>query len=159
MLASRFPADAALQALVPLMLDFLEWLHTQQRIRVIISLRDLIAWTDFILIAAPRIGVYPAYMHGACMIVLDGVGLGASLSEQARLATREAMFAFLFGQLPAGALAVEGSDVALLPLVNNTEMFGVQGFTIPRGPHGYTLRLIGWSVDCVVGFCIGGGWR
>ena len=40
-------------------------------------------------------------MHGAALVVLDGLGLGAGLSDRATSAARDASFAFLLKQAPA----------------------------------------------------------
>jgi midasin len=38
--------------------------------------RDLLAWVSYITTAAPSIGRFPAFMHGAFLVLLDGIGLG-----------------------------------------------------------------------------------
>lgn len=43
------------------------------------SLRDLLSWVTFINKAAPKIGLFPAYIHGAFLVLLDGLGLGKLL--------------------------------------------------------------------------------
>ena len=40
-------------------------------------------------------------MHGAALVVLDGLGLGAGLSDRATSMARDASFAFLLKQAPA----------------------------------------------------------
>ncbi len=50
--------------------------------RQALSVRDLLAWADFISRAAPKIGSLPAYAHGAHLVLLDGIGLGIGMQAQ-----------------------------------------------------------------------------
>ena len=43
--------------------------------RCVLSLRDMLAWVQFVNTTAPRIGALPAYAHGARLVLLDGLGL------------------------------------------------------------------------------------
>ena len=57
------------------------------------TLRDILSWVDFLgTTTAPKanrsskslvLDPWPAYMHGAALVVLDGLGLGAGLSDRA----------------------------------------------------------------------------
>ncbi len=50
--------------------------------RQALSVRDLLAWADFISRAAPKIGPLAAYAHGAHLVLLDGIGLGVGMQAQ-----------------------------------------------------------------------------
>ena len=54
-----------------------------------LSVRDLLAWARFISTAAPRIGAFPAYAHGAHLVLLDGIGLGAGVPSEVLLAPND----------------------------------------------------------------------
>jgi midasin len=47
-----------------------------------LGVRDLLAWARFVRAAAPRIGTFPAYAHGAHLVLLDGIGLGAGVPSE-----------------------------------------------------------------------------
>jgi hypothetical protein len=49
-----------------------------------LSIRDLLAWVGFVNAVAPRIGALPAYVHGAHLILLDGIGLGIGMQLTVR---------------------------------------------------------------------------
>lgn len=53
---------------------------------VTVSIRDLLAWAEFVHHAAPACGALRAYVHGAFVCVLDGIGLGTGASLEVRLA-------------------------------------------------------------------------
>lgn len=52
--------------------------HEQQGGGKVLSVRDLLAWVSYIVTAAPTIGPFPAFMHGAFLVLLDGIGLGTA---------------------------------------------------------------------------------
>ena len=49
-----------------------------------LSVRDLLAWARFVNAAAANIGALPAYAHGAHLVLLDGLGLGAGVPLEVR---------------------------------------------------------------------------
>lgn len=78
-LMSRLQRDTV--ALTPLIIKF--WEFYKQEIaglaRQVLTVRDLLTWVDFINVAptSPLL----AYVHGAHIAFLDGIGLGVGLSE------------------------------------------------------------------------------
>jgi hypothetical protein len=42
------------------------------------SLRDLLAWTSFTVATVAALGAAAAYVHGACLTFVDGIGLQAA---------------------------------------------------------------------------------
>lgn len=70
------------------------------RLPPVSSVRDLLAWAGFIAATAPRLGLLPAYAHGAHLVLLDGIGLGVGLSAEAAGQLRSRCHAFLLTQLP-----------------------------------------------------------
>eukprot|EP00884_Botryococcus_braunii_P010443 jgi/Botrbrau1/193/Bobra.0022s0173.1 len=130
--------------------------------RLPLSVRDLLAWADFIVRVAPKIGVLPSYVHGAHLVLLDGIGLGTSNPSQAADELREECRRFLAAQLPqdvslddvAGAwsepshLPTTSDTPAAAPLHLAVSMLDVQGSeqldavgidmnvgSSPTGPH------------------------
>lgn len=71
--------------MTPRLLAF--WAHHQAALgagHASLTVRDLLAWASFIAAAAPGLGALPAYVHGAYLVVLDGLGLGLGLAPQVR---------------------------------------------------------------------------
>lgn len=65
------------------MLDF--WLFVRDRLgpaTSVLSLRDLRAWGSFISTTASKIGSWAAYVHGAHLVFLDGIGLGMGMPAE-----------------------------------------------------------------------------
>jgi len=79
-LMSRLQRDAA--GLTPLIIGFWEFYKKEIAgpARQVLSVRDMLTWVDFINVAR---GTSPllAYVHGAHIAFLDGIGLGVGLSE------------------------------------------------------------------------------
>lgn len=71
----------AAQAVTQPLIDF--WTFFNQEIsasvRQALSMRDLMAWVEFINLTTPGLGAMLAYAHGAELILLDGLGLGVGL--------------------------------------------------------------------------------
>ncbi|KAJ3057055.1 AAA ATPase midasin [Rhizophlyctis rosea] len=59
------------------MLDFVDWFAGQlKRPREsVISLRDILAWAGFILSVHCHIGMPAAFVHGGCLVFVDGIGV------------------------------------------------------------------------------------
>ena len=52
------------------------------------SLRDLTAWVDFVNATVATLGPSIAFVHGACLVFVDGIGLQVSASSAERRARR-----------------------------------------------------------------------
>lgn len=50
--------------------------------RAALSVRDLLAWAGFVTALAPALGPLPAYVHGAHLVLLDGIGLGIAMPRE-----------------------------------------------------------------------------
>eukprot|EP00741_Cyanophora_paradoxa_P000351 tig00000403_g342.t1 len=70
-----------------------------------LSLRDLLAWAQFMAGASPPLAPHEAFLHGAALTLLDGLGLGTGLSERAARHVRAACLAELLALLPEAARA------------------------------------------------------
>ena len=117
------------------------------------SLRDLLAWTSFTAATVPTLGAPAAYVHGACLTFVDGIGLQAASSRAERTERRRACIERLRALLPStagsdpAALGVSDDTVPLLaaeaqPRVQNHpdpsrgggRVFGLAPFFLPAGP-------------------------
>eukprot|EP00903_Cladosiphon_okamuranus_P014927 g13820.t2 len=131
-----------------------------------LSVRDLLSWAGFMTSSGLRLRPWEAYVHGAALVLLDGMGLGAGLSPQSVARLRKGCAKTLKDQIPAcpeqsAALAQldrDGGSEAESPLAldfvvreaaaaaGGAEMgdevvfeFGVGPFFTPCGP----LRALG----------------
>jgi hypothetical protein len=66
-----------------------------------ITLRDVQSWAHFVGVAVQRCGLQPwtAYLHGAAMVLLDGLALGTGLSAKDVEGVRRAAYDLLVGQV------------------------------------------------------------
>ena len=67
-----------------------------------LTLRDILSWAHFIGTLSEKVGLDPwlCYVHGASLVLLDGLGLGAGLSSSAVQDIRKRSYTFLISQVP-----------------------------------------------------------
>ncbi|RMZ52645.1 hypothetical protein APUTEX25_000764 [Auxenochlorella protothecoides] len=91
----------AAQAVTQPLIDF--WTFFNQEIsasvRQALSMRDLMAWVEFINLTTPGLGAMLAYAHGAELILLDGLGLGVGLPIEVSSQLTATCRTFLLQQL------------------------------------------------------------
>ncbi|KAI9152603.1 AAA ATPase midasin [Blastocladiella emersonii ATCC 22665] len=117
--AAKLRGDAATAATI---LDYVTWFKDQCRhdhVACVISMRDLIAWAEFVLASAPQLGRNNAVLHGGAMVLLDGLKSPAFAARC--LAELEAR---------TGAAVESMTDV-----VDADGRFGIGAFTIAHGTH------------------------
>jgi len=140
--------------LATLMIEFMHWFSSLQRQHRVISLRDLLAWVEFLnsmLNARPESNIYELYLHGACLVLLDGLGTAgvSSADEHGSKRLRLGCFERLLEQVPeserhailtrldqAGDIRPEFllAGLATADVVPNSCSFGCEPFVIARGP-------------------------
>ncbi|CAG8555969.1 630_t:CDS:2, partial [Paraglomus occultum] len=60
-------------------LAFIEWYsHTLGKLHAVTSLRDILSWVSFINTTAEKLGPAVSFVHGGCMVLLDGLGSNTS---------------------------------------------------------------------------------
>ena len=69
------------------------------------SLRDLTAWVDFQNSTAHALGPYAAFVHGACLVFIDAIGLSVASSRAVREARRARCIGRLLQLLPPPVVA------------------------------------------------------
>jgi midasin len=105
-----------------------------------LSLRDVLAWARFVVDVSNSIkgmDVWALYCHGACLMHLDGLGLGTGLSIVDASTTKKLAMSFLLAEVP------NEHKNACLPIFDpdsrvefvTGRRFGLQPFTIPTGPY------------------------
>jgi hypothetical protein len=113
------------------LLDFWEW--WRQRVEAgggrAVSLRDLLAWATF-MNRCEALGISPAsaFEHGACMVLLDGLGIGDGSSENAARALRAESL------LKVRALMQNSDEDSGRRVTVTDQHVGVHPFVVSRSP-------------------------
>jgi midasin len=132
-----------------MMLDYVDWFNgticddpTTFCNDFKLSLRDVLSWARFIAdvsLTRQVIDNFSAYLHGASLMHLDGVGLGTGVSNHDASVTRDKAKTYLLQQtgLMEGSLNVIGFKDELRgideSLIDTEDLFGIRPFTIPKG--------------------------
>ncbi|KAK2975328.1 hypothetical protein RJ640_013841 [Escallonia rubra] len=90
--------DSELSYIVDLMLHFWEWFNQLQTGRML-TVRDLLSWVDFIRVAKSRLLPEYAFLHGAFLVLLDGLSLGTGISKGDAADLRRKCLSFLLEEL------------------------------------------------------------
>ena len=104
-----------------------------------VTLRDVHAWLSFLTVVADEtsFNAWERYAHGACLILLDGLGLGSGMSNAALRVIQRAAKSFIVEQAPPAARpGVEAVLSGNVPstIITTSEAFGIPPFLIPKGP-------------------------
>ncbi|GAM17979.1 hypothetical protein SAMD00019534_011540 [Acytostelium subglobosum LB1] len=142
----RFAAPE-LQAYSAHMLAFIDYLGQVQRNKRTISLRDILSWVSFMNLAREKRLLSPAqaYIHGACLVLLDGFGMGAnSTSEADGVRLRQLCLVKLIDQIEDEqqredlrqyfALESKQPTSGGVPSFIHADRFGMEPFFIPIRP-------------------------
>ncbi|CAN6468645.1 unnamed protein product [Victoria cruziana] len=106
----RFSRPELLYLVQPL-LGFWEWFHERQIGRVL-TIRDLLSWIDFVNVAGHDLGSNYAFIHGAFLVLLDGLTLGTGISKSMAQLVREGCLEFLVKELEVHTSTPLDSKVA-----------------------------------------------
>ncbi|KAL3690583.1 hypothetical protein R1sor_016892 [Riccia sorocarpa] len=89
-----------LLAITDPLLHFWQWFGNVGEQGRALSVRDLLSWVSFINCTAEDIGLPAALVHGAHLVLLDGLGLGTGLSTSAAEEHRRRCLDHLLEHLP-----------------------------------------------------------
>ncbi|XVE88663.1 hypothetical protein DITRI_Ditri19aG0087500 [Diplodiscus trichospermus] len=78
------------------MVNFYEWFN-QLQIGRFLTVRDLLSWIAFVSVS--KLGPEQAFLHGAFLVLLDGLSLGSGLSKKDSGELQERCLSFLLEQL------------------------------------------------------------
>lgn len=106
------------------------------------SIREVLAWSKFIAKCAStsKNSVLSAYLHGAYLLFLDGLGIGSNVSKEKLIPLKKRLVDFLCGQCiecglnqsSLGCFFDVSSRIDCLPTIVN-EKFVLGQFSIPLG--------------------------
>ena len=112
------------------MIEFMNWMNVQCSKFMLnglqISVREILAWAKFINQSQPKNinDIYIAYIHGAFMIILDGLGIGMSISREKIRLLKLDCFGFLSQQcIQQNILKKEGKECSLDSLFDMRDFF------------------------------------
>nr|XP_043616411.1 midasin-like [Erigeron canadensis] len=94
-----------LSAVANVMIIFWEWFNGLQTGRVL-TVRDLLSWIDFINVTDTSLGPEKKLVHGAFLVLLDGLSLGSGISRIEANVLRENCQSFLMSQLEKSRLSL-----------------------------------------------------
>ena len=129
--------------LVERMLNYVEWYNdticsdpSSPCANYSLSLRDVLSWAHFIreaCVANSRLGLWDAYLHGAALMHLDGLGLGAGLALQDADAVRTKCESFIRLQMSSDTYGGSAEEGRVFGVTRRTG-FGSSPFFVPLGP-------------------------
>ncbi|KAL2243207.1 UNVERIFIED_CONTAM: Midasin, partial [Sesamum indicum] len=84
--------------IVDAMLNFWEWFNLLQTGRIL-TVRDLLSWVSFINVAERSLPAESAFIHGAFLVLLDGISLGTNIAKGEAAELRKKCLSFLLEKL------------------------------------------------------------
>lgn len=135
--------NSASRSLIVRMLDYVDWFNNKICGEVsspcanyVLSLRDVLSWAKFIdeaCNANPDLGMWDAYIHGAALMHLDGLGLGAGLAVEDANTVRTKAESYLAEQMSECSTTLMASKDPTF-VVRGGQVFGAEPFYISIGP-------------------------
>lgn len=133
-LESRLQIEDARNYIPSLMIGFLNFF--QHKISCFCrqrpSIRDLLTWVDFVNANTGILDSSTAYLHGAYLAFIDGLGLGVGLSDTAARRLKEKCFNFLKAQFSDGVLSAFSTAIDG-PAMGSDGQWGLHPFYIDCG--------------------------
>ena len=126
------------------MMDYFEWFNhvicsdsSNPREELALSVRDLVTWARFLSESTKRnesVDVWDAYLHGAFLMHLDGLGLGTILSDFDVQKIKQMAVSFLSKQIETTTGCIKSSDFGVPVFYRLGGKFGFDSFWILEGP-------------------------
>ncbi|KAL4583665.1 hypothetical protein LXL04_008247 [Taraxacum kok-saghyz] len=88
----------------------LQWFNRLQTGRLL-TVRDLLSWIDFINVTEGSLSPEVSMLHGAFLVLLDGLSLGTGISKKEAEDLREWCLTFLMEQLKESKLRLNQTDI------------------------------------------------
>ncbi|CAN0878069.1 MDN1 [Linum grandiflorum] len=109
--------------------------------RIILTVRDLLSWVEFIDVTRESLGSQYALVHGIFLVLLDGLSLGTGISVPAAESLKESCLKFLrepfkrfgFQDFPLMDGWSDPMDVSGIEDMQSGNRFGIHPFYIEKG--------------------------
>ncbi|CAM8907839.1 unnamed protein product [Rhodiola kirilowii] len=101
-------SNPGLSLILEPMIHFWEWFNKLQVPRTL-TVRDLLSWVDFINVTQKSLQPDYALVHGAFLVLLDGICLGTSISKVEARELRERCVSYLIEQMKAYSVEFDES--------------------------------------------------
>ncbi|XP_020701231.1 midasin isoform X3 [Dendrobium catenatum] len=138
-----------LKCLVNCMLNFWQWFNMLKTGRML-TVRDLLSWISFINMTEGSLGSEHAFLHGAFLVMLDGLSVGTGMLKSEALMLRESSLHLLIEELKVSGLGFSNSrfyemdnygwgdfmkrtDASLTNNAPSENIFGIDPFFIDKG--------------------------
>ncbi|XP_050383797.1 midasin isoform X3 [Argentina anserina] len=144
-IASKRLSSEKLTCILDPMLSFWKWFNDLKLGRML-TVRDLLSWVDFINVTEITLGLQYAFLHGAFLILLDGLSLGSGISKSNAAELREQCLSNLVLQMQGtdkqaypmqnfgwGDLETARSDLGSSDTMQCDNRFGVHPFFVEKG--------------------------
>ncbi|XP_058222016.1 midasin-like isoform X2 [Rhododendron vialii] len=95
------------------MLNFWQWFNQLQTGRTL-TVRDLLSWLAFIDATMGNLPPEDALIHGAFLVLLDGISLGSGISKGHAGELRERCMSFLLEQLKMSSSSLDCSNLSVM---------------------------------------------
>ncbi|KDD74936.1 hypothetical protein H632_c977p0, partial [Helicosporidium sp. ATCC 50920] len=84
-LLQRLAEEVDKEAVAGALVEFWRFFNAEiaSAARQVLSVRDLVSWVEFVNATRPSLGDMGAFAHGAHLVLLDGLGLGLGLADEA----------------------------------------------------------------------------
>jgi midasin len=121
-----------------MMLDFIHFFAEKQyHGKNPFSLRDILSWVDFMRSTFGKLGPAGSYLHGAQMILLDGLGIthpliAKTLQRECMQRLNQQVAAFDIPVAITQLLASAGQASELPEWINDDTSFGIGSFSVPK---------------------------
>ncbi|KAG0491119.1 hypothetical protein HPP92_007982, partial [Vanilla planifolia] len=138
-----------LSFLVNCILEFWKW-FSKFETRRMLTVRDLLSWISFVNLTEESLGSEYALLHGAFLVLLDGISLGTGISKSDSQLLRNASLEFLIKELKASGCGlsttnlhemeiygwgdyVKHEDIIMANGTPSEHLFGIDPFFIDKG--------------------------
>ena len=116
------------------------WFSEKQKSKQVLSVRDVLAWCDFMNVAVHQLKLsnFESLIHGAHLILLDGLGIGSSTTSAATIKSlRSEAFLKLLELIPEKFRReiMEKEDMQSTQFIDEQNHFGTSLFKVSKGEH------------------------
>jgi len=124
--------------LVQPIVHFWQWYNVHPAAGAPLTVRDVVTWVAFLNVCSandPPMSPEEAYIHGASLVLLDGIGIGTGMPESAVAIQRQRCRGALREALIKAGLETVEEEEGRLEAARLDARFGASPFYIPCGPR------------------------